>query len=111
MAPEQAFRDFRQRIEFYKVRRLAETSRLDTPRFARAAIPHLTHRLASPSAPAADDSVCLSAYSPQSVYEPMDEEDLSWIKLINCGTRVEINNIHGERPAAAAASQRSVAVL
>lgn len=25
----------------------------------------------------------------------MDEEDLSWIKLINCGKRVEINNIHG----------------
>jgi broad specificity phosphatase PhoE len=31
----------------------------------------------------------------ESVYEPMDEEDLSWIKLINCGRRVEINNIHG----------------
>jgi broad specificity phosphatase PhoE len=31
----------------------------------------------------------------ESVYEPMDEEDLAWIKLINCGRRVEINNIHG----------------
>jgi hypothetical protein len=48
MPPEEAYRDFAQRIEFYR-----------------------------------------------SVYEPMDEEDLSWIKLINCGKRVEINNIHG----------------
>ena len=31
----------------------------------------------------------------EAVYEPMDEEELSWIKLINCGKRVEINNIHG----------------
>jgi broad specificity phosphatase PhoE len=31
----------------------------------------------------------------ESVYEPMDEEELAWIKLINCGRRVEINNIHG----------------
>ena len=31
----------------------------------------------------------------ESVYEPMDEEDLSWIKLINCGKRVENCNIHG----------------
>ena len=31
----------------------------------------------------------------QSVYEPMEEEHLSFIKLINCGRRVEINNIHG----------------
>jgi len=31
----------------------------------------------------------------ESVYEPMDEEDLSWIKLTNCGKRVETNNIHG----------------
>ena len=48
LSPEQAFQDFRNRIDFYK-----------------------------------------------SVYEEMDEEELSWIKLINCGRRVEINNIHG----------------
>ena len=28
-------------------------------------------------------------------YEPMDEEDLSFIKLIDCGRRVEINRVHG----------------
>ena len=31
----------------------------------------------------------------EAVYEPMQEEHLSFIKLINCGRRVEINNIHG----------------
>ena len=31
----------------------------------------------------------------EEVYEPMEEEHLSFIKLINCGRRVEINNIHG----------------
>ena len=31
----------------------------------------------------------------EKVYEPMDEEHLSYIKLINQGRRVEINNIHG----------------
>ena len=31
----------------------------------------------------------------EEVYEPLEEEHLSFIKLINCGRRVEINNIHG----------------
>ena len=31
----------------------------------------------------------------EEVYQPMEEEHLSFIKLINCGRRVEINNIHG----------------
>ena len=31
----------------------------------------------------------------EEVYEPMEEEHLSFIKLINEGRRVEINNIHG----------------
>jgi adenylate kinase family enzyme len=31
----------------------------------------------------------------EAVYEPLEEEHLSFIKLINCGRRVEINNIHG----------------
>ena len=31
----------------------------------------------------------------EEVYEPMQEEHLSFIKLINQGRRVEINNIHG----------------
>ena len=28
-------------------------------------------------------------------YQPMDEEELSFIKLIDCGRRVEINRVHG----------------
>lgn len=36
----------------------------------------------------------------------MDEEDLSWIKLINCGKRVEINNIHGARGSAMLGTSR-----
>lgn len=31
----------------------------------------------------------------EEVYQPMEEEHLSFIKLINSGRRVEINNIHG----------------
>ena len=31
----------------------------------------------------------------EAVYQPIDEEHLSFIKLINCGKKVEINNIHG----------------
>jgi len=34
----------------------------------------------------------------ESVYEPMDEDELSWIKLINTGRRIEINNVHGFLP-------------
>lgn len=62
-------------------------------RNAKVGLPEFSHL--SPEDAFRDFKARIKHY--ESVYEPMDEEDLSWIKLINCGKRVENNNIHGVR--------------
>ena len=63
----------------------------DNIRRAKISLPEFQHL--SPEEAFRDFKARIKHY--ESVYEPMEEEELSWIKLTNCGKRVETNNIHG----------------